>query len=109
MTGYAGSWDYVETPAVSAEDPHISTHPTEKQTPTLSQELCAGYILLKTVRNPHKILARGSESVFQWDTQTVCEVLHENCRVPTSSRDPAYPIICIRVYRNLVKLGQSLH
>ena len=28
---------------------------------------CAGYLLLQIVRNPHIILARGSESVFKLD------------------------------------------
>ena len=60
MTGYAGFRDYVGTP-------RISTHPTEKQITTLSQEFCAGYVLLQIVRNPHRILARESESVIQWD------------------------------------------
>ena len=54
-------------PAVSAIDPQISTHLTEKQTPTLSQEFSAGYLLLQIVRNPHRILAIWSESVFKLD------------------------------------------
>ena len=44
MTGYAlrrrraGSRDYVGTPQSPQRAPHISTHPTEKQNPTLSHE-----------------------------------------------------------------------
>ena len=67
MTGYAGSRDYVGTPQSKQKTPHISTHPTEKQTPTLSQDICAGYLLLQIVRNPHRVLGRESESVFKWD------------------------------------------
>ena len=46
MTEYAGSPDYVGTPQSPQKTPHRSTHPTEKQTPTLSQEFYAGYLLL---------------------------------------------------------------
>ena len=51
MTGYAGSQDYVGTP----------------QTPTLSQEFCVGCEQFEVISKPCRVLARGSESVFQWD------------------------------------------
>ena len=49
MTGYAGSQDYVGTPLSPEKTPHRSTHPTEKQTPTLSQKVLCG--LLVTSQN----------------------------------------------------------
>ena len=57
----AGSQDYLGTPQSPLKTRHISTHPTKKQAPTLSQELRAGYLFLQIVRNPHRILARGSD------------------------------------------------
>ena len=51
MTGYAGSRDYLGTP----------------QSPRSSVRVICSFLLLQIVRNPHRILARGSESVFQWD------------------------------------------
>ena len=44
--------------------PHIPLRPSRKNSVRVT-------ILLKIVRNPHIILARGSESVFQWGKQ-VC-------------------------------------
>ena len=66
MTGYAGSRDYVWTPQSPQKTPHRSRHPTEKQSPTFLQELCAGCELFKAIQVP-----------------------------PTQFRDPAYPVIYI--------------
>ena len=52
ITGYAGNRDYVGAPQ----------SPQKTQHKTLSQEFCAS--VLQIVRNPHRILARWSVSVF---------------------------------------------
>ena len=57
--------DLVGNPQSPQKTPHIFTHSTEKQTTTLSQEFCEGYLLLQLVRNPHRILAREDWSL--WD------------------------------------------
>ena len=61
MTGYAGSRVYVGTPPSPWRTSHISVYPNEKQTPTLSQEFCAGCGQFEVISNPHRTLARGSE------------------------------------------------
>ena len=58
MTEYAGSRDYVGTP-------HISTYPTEKQTPTLSQEF---YLLsFKLFATRAEFMREGWSLFCQWD------------------------------------------
>ena len=75
-------------PAVSAEDP---THSTEKQTPTLiAKILCKPF---EAISNPHRTLARGSESVFQWDVW-ICvgssAETAESLRNPETRGTPSY-------------------
>ena len=61
MTGYAGSRDFVGSPQSPQKTPHRSTHPTEKQTPTLSQEIFAGFELFEVTRTE---LLREGRSLF---------------------------------------------
>ena len=93
MTGYAGSQDYVGTQQSPQKTPHRSTHPTEKHTPTLSQEFCADCELFELTSNPHRTLAKGSESVFQWDVR-ICvgssEETAGSLRNPETRRTPSY-------------------
>ena len=80
MTGYAGSRDNVVTPQFPQTIPNIPLknrlRPSRK-----SFVWVTCYMLI--VRNPHRILARGSESIFQLDPET--------WRTP-SNWDPAYPV-----------------
>ena len=71
MTGYAGPRYYVGTPQSPWRTSRISVNPTQKWTPTLSQEFCAVYLLLqfKLFATRTEFLARGSESNFRWDIQ----------------------------------------
>ena len=63
MTGYAGSRDNLGTPQSPQTIPNIPLknrlRPSRK-----SFVWVTCYMLI--VRNPHRILARGSESIFQW-------------------------------------------
>ena len=81
LTRYAGSPQKTQ---------HRSSHPTEKQTPTLSQEFCSGYLLLQIVRYPQNLFAKGSESVFQW----IAWIGVGSSAETAGSRDPAYPVVC---------------
>ena len=76
-----------------SKTPHISTYLTEKQTPTLSQEFCMGREQFEVISNSHIILARGSESIFQWDTQ-ICVRSSTgtagSLRIPETRRTPLY-------------------
>ena len=86
MTGWA-----LQSPQKTS---HISMiYPTEKQTRNLSQEFSAGYLLPKIVRNLHKILMRGSKSIFQRDILQICvRSSTETAGSLRNPRDPAYPV-----------------
>ena len=52
MMGYAGSRDYVGTPQSPQKIQYISTHPTKKQTPTLSLWVLCGLLVTSNSSQP---------------------------------------------------------
>ena len=52
LTGYAGYRDYVGTPQPPQKTPHRSTHPTEKQTPTLSPRVPCELLVVQNSSQP---------------------------------------------------------
>ena len=67
-------------PAVSVEDlTHTYIFHWKIYSDPLARILCEQF---EVISDPHRILARGSESIFEWDID-MCEVLYGNCGVPT--------------------------
>ena len=106
LTRHRSLYDGVRRVSGLRRDPAVSTHPTEQQTSTLSQESCAGYLLLQSVRNPHRILARGSESVFKWDVWIGVGSSAENAGSLRNSETRRTPSI-IYINPSLRDLGTS--
>ena len=80
-------------PAVSTEAPtHIHTPHCKTDYDPLVRVLC-GLLITSKVRNPRRILPKGSESVFQWNVWIGVESSAETAgslRNPETRRTPSY-------------------
>ena len=91
MTRYAGSRDYVGTPQSPQKTPHRSKHPTEKQTSTLSQEFCAGYLLLQNFTTRTECLRKGRSLFFSGMYGSVWGLLRRLRRTSSYDRSRRVP------------------
>ena len=87
--GLGITYSYRDT-AVPQKTPHRSTHPTEKQTPTLSQELCAGCELFEVTRT--ELLGGGRILFFSGMCGVFCGNHAGSLRNPETRRTPSYTV-----------------
>ena len=95
MSGYAWSRDYVRISQSPQKTPHGSTHPKEKQTPTLSLRVLCGLLITSNPSNSSQPAQNsqweGWSHVFQWDESISVQGLLRRLRGPYVIPRPGLP------------------